>query len=158
MEAAGIPLRREGHKDHPGKRHLRPGRFTFAFVREPLSWWASFWAFRREHQMYGHRADEWLPLPFPAYLEKVLEVSSGHYSDLCFGIMGPEPLDYVGRYENLVEDLIHALRLADQPFRPEAIRSLPPVNVSNEIAAECPEPLVKRLRVAEKRVYERFYP
>lgn len=43
-------------------------------------------------------------------------------------------LDFIGRYESLVEDLIRALRMAGETFDPALLRSVPPANVSSRLS------------------------
>jgi len=139
-----------------------PEKFKFAFVRHPVSLYRSYWQFkmttgwdaRNELDMACHSQD------FQEFIRKVLELYPGVYGRSLNDFVG-EPgheIEFVGRYENLVEDLIRALHLAGEQFDEAAIRNLPPYNVSdkkNAPAIYSPE-LEAAVRDAEKSVMERF--
>jgi hypothetical protein len=143
------------------------GRFTFAFVREPLSWYGSWWQFRRmedpSHRMKAFfnlfPPDRFVNLPFEQFVAGCVDWVPGYVSRLYRGYVGPPeaPIDFVGRFERLADDLVLALRTAGQDFDEEALRSFPPVNVSAPMPA-CSQEVRERLMVAEREAYERFYP
>ena len=167
FQMTGIQVQPESGQTphHPPLSELdRRGRFTFAFVREPLSWYGSFWQFRNYHLLHkdpahaGHPCDPFVGLDFPDFIEKVVEhlpgFLSGHYAQFV-GRIGQE-IDFIGRYENLEDDLVFALRTADQDFKEETVRSLPPINVTAP-HPDCPQETRLRLMQSESRAYERFY-
>jgi hypothetical protein len=166
MKAAGVELRSEGRR-HAGLNEVeREGRFTFAFVREPLSWYASWWQHCRvvdpSHlfRAFFHAwpPDHFINLPFEQYVAGCANWSPGFVSELYRRWVGPPeaPIDFVGRYESLADDLVHALRAAGQDFDEEVLRSFRPLNVSAPMP-ECSQEVRELLMVAEREVYERFY-
>ena len=140
-------------------------RFTFAFVRHPCSWYQSFWSWKMRT---GWQMDK----PFDAccrsdtftgFLEQCLEhLPHGMVSTMYekFLDKGP-PIDYIGRYENLIDDLILALSCAGEEFSEQAIRAMPPENQAyrlpewRERCRYTPE-LLERVQEADKRAIERF--
>ncbi len=111
-------------------------KFTFAFVRNPLDWYPSYWAFRQTH---GWPKGELTPCRsnnFEQFMWNVIWRFPGYLSNLYTRYLGPLPgvLNFVGRREILGEDLITALTLAGEQFDLDAIRSTPPANVG----ADCP--------------------
>jgi hypothetical protein len=171
MKAAGIRQERIGDMHHLGKDEVDlQGRFAFAFVREPLSWYGSAWNFRR--RIWKEKAtetpeleipeaefpDEWFAMDFPDFLDKVINDRPGYLSRYYEHFVGPpnSPIDFIGRYENLVEDVVSALTLAGQEFDEEALRAFPAVNTTGPLPT-CPIEVRDRLIAAELPAYERFY-
>jgi hypothetical protein len=66
----------------------------------------------------------------------------------------------VGRYEDLVDDLIHVLTVLDQTFEVDILHKLDPVNVSRKSCGEpvwAPE-LKLQMLALEAPAIRRFYP
>jgi len=139
-----------------------PDRFRFAFVRHPVALYRSYWQFK---MTYG-----WDPLNgldmecqsdrFAVFIRNVLDRYPGAYSQGLIDYVG-EPdaeIEFVGKYENLVEDLITALQSAGEEFDENVIRALAPVNVSDKtrFPAEYTQQLEKEVRKSESMVIERF--
>lgn len=125
-----------------GSDHLRwweaPGRglFTVAFVRHPLSWWQSFWRYHRgpaRGYVVSQRVCQhcWSD-DFPDFIHKVTQRFPGEYGLLLDNFLGQAgvAVDFLGRQEHLVDDLLLALRLAGEPHDAAAIRAVAAANVS----------------------------
>jgi hypothetical protein len=159
MKAAGIEFEPIGVYGHHARYDVDIGdRFAFGFVREPLSWHGSIWNFRRKEGFSGY-LDPWISLDFPDFLGQVIEHQPGHLSMYYTSFVGPpdDEIDFIGRYENLVDDLVEGLRLAGEDFDEQALRALPPLNVSSS-QPHCPPELRERMIRAELDAYRRFYP
>jgi hypothetical protein len=170
MKAAGIQLQEEGDRHKYLRLVSRKDRFTFAFVRDPLSWYGSWWQHcrlldpARRAQAFFVRwpADQFVNLPFDQYVEASAVRWPGFITRLFRRYVGsPEmPIEFAGQYERLADDLVLALRMAEQNFDEEALRAFPPVNVSAampRLTQERSAQLTNRLIEAEPEVYERFY-
>ncbi|HTU77757.1 MAG TPA: hypothetical protein VMF09_03260 [Solirubrobacteraceae bacterium] len=140
------------------------GRMSVAFVRHPLDWWRSYW---------GHRMRAgWAPdseldatvadADFNAFVLRVLDRHPGHFTETVRSFVGlPEPeVDFVGRYERLVEDTARALALGGERFRASALRAHPPENVNDytRFPARYRPDVAARLAHAERETIERYYP
>lgn len=158
MRKAGVELELEGDK-----HTIVPadGRFTLAFVREPVSWYGSWWG-------HCHVIDRtWLESELDLPRHKHLNLSFDEYlkkqerflTDFYESFIGPpeNPIDFIGHYENLVEDLIRGLHEANVNFDEEVIRSFPPLYQSGN-KEPCSAEARERIRGLESEVYERFYP
>ena len=97
---------------------------------------------------------------FKTFVLNVLE----HYPSFCTHVyeqyVGPpdDPIEFVGKQENLVEDLITALRSAGEDFNESLIRAFPPQNVSDQTRfnATYTSELERRVREAESAAIERY--
>lgn len=149
--------------DHvPAWRSPHPERFTLAFVRHPLPWWRSFWRFHKgpaRRYIVDHEicATCWAE-DYATFVERLLTRFPGHYGRLVERVLGPigDRVDFVGRHEHLLDDLLLALRLAGQPHNADAIRAVPAANVSAPLPAALPADLESALLAAEQPLVRRF--
>lgn len=118
----------------PGLVNTR-GYFTFAFVRNPISYYKSYWSYKMrtgwENQFdNAYRADD-----FPTFVSNVLEGMPGWVSKLYTKFLGPNGdwVDFVGKQETLRDDLISALRLAEEDFYESGIYATDPMNKSSHL-------------------------
>jgi len=163
--------------EYLGKRALflrtRPRPFTFCFVRHPLAWYESFYAYKSQPKIAWEldgdfeNLHRWHPnavlnglgqnRSFTEFVEAVLEKHPGYVSSL-FAHYTFHPVDFVGRQECLREDLIRALELQGLKFDPEAVRASRKVNESNEHRERStwdPD-LRARVLAAERGALQRF--
>ena len=179
MEAAGVKFRAVHTMGGPHPFNLkwahatpetvrqswRPGRFSFCFVRQPVAWYRSYWAFRSRK---GARRDENFPADglwsddFDQFVNNLLDAYPGGFVTQLYqyytGVDGTK-VDYIGTQESLVDGLAEALHLAGQDFDEAALRSERPCNRSpGKLKRLCkldPETLI-RVRDAEGWI-QRFY-
>lgn len=110
------------------------GKFTFAFVRNPWDWYRSLWGYRmktgwRTEDLFDScRSDD-----FEEFMWKALQRFPGYLGYRFRDFVGPGLglLDFVGKQENLAEDLITALKLAGEEFDETKILSTPPQSASD---------------------------
>jgi hypothetical protein len=167
MRVAGVECRpaknrfggeRFGHLNY---LEVPADRFRFGFVRKPAEWYLSFWCHRHTYQDWQPEGtmelDDLARGPFPQFIERVTTELPGYLERLYEHYLGPRgEIEFVGRYENLREDLIHALSRAGD-YDLDAVRQLEPVNTSRRLAELTPE-LSELVLEAERGVTERFYP
>jgi hypothetical protein len=116
--------------------------FRFCFVRHPLHWYESSWRYM-EGKKWNHwgrqaAAHDWHPSSplnglgdpdFNQFLRNVIRVRPGYVTEL-YSRYTEEGIEFIGRQEDLVEGLIHVLRLLNVSFDEQIIRNLGPENVS----------------------------
>jgi len=148
--------------------------FKFCFVRHPYKWIESFYKFQEEKNWpdwggLGSRwskfgNSDWHPtsflhnLPhssFNEFLESVLETRPGFVHELYSWYTG-RGIDYIGKQENLSEDLIEAFQIAGLSFDADKIRNLDRVNVSKKQPLDPDPDLVRRFHLAEFPTLLRF--
>lgn len=144
----------------------REGRFSFCFVRRPVPWYTSYWAFRSRK---GARRDENFPADglwsddFDQFVNNLLDAHPGGFvSALYQYYTGPDcsGVDFVGRQESLADDLVRALTLAGESFDEEALRATGRCNRSpGKLKKLCVLSDATRARVAEceRWILETFY-
>jgi hypothetical protein len=165
----------------PGGQHAiaaTEGRFVFTFVRHPLTWYASFWNFRRgtaarpggsaeerlreDARQAAEPIDECLvdergsPRDFVAFVEACVARHPGSLSQKYE--LYAQAAHFVGRQESLVDDLLTALGRAGVAFDAESIRRTRNVNEADpRFPAVYPAKLAVRLLASEAAAVERFY-
>ena len=144
------------------------GRFQFAFVRHPLSLYQSFWRYKMTEGWDMHNALESKVArnTFAGFVEAMLTEEPGWLSKKyrSYTTVGtrkdPQDIDFIGKQEHLVEDLITALTLAGEEFDPAIIRNHPPVNVTRKKRSEkdyaLSSELQKKFRKIEAEAFERY--
>jgi hypothetical protein len=131
---------------------LRPklkGLKTFAFVRNPVTWYQSRWScnYNRFFFMNPHEhPNPGVKLPviaiktkkeyddFNVYISRVLKQQPRCFVRQMKRYLGEDYgwLDYVGKFENLQEDLVTALTMFGEEFDPEVIRATKAINESDD--------------------------
>lgn len=139
-----------------------PGPFRFGFARDPATWYRSYWVHKKRREDYPAVPDRFdqavrASTDFPSFVEAVTSYVPHYVSDLYEYFLGPPgAIEYVGRQENLVEDLVAALKLAGVEFDPDALRAVPPVNEGTEDMPEITPELRQMIVTSERRAYDRF--
>ncbi|MDP7069668.1 MAG: hypothetical protein QF815_04005 [Candidatus Peribacteraceae bacterium] len=144
IKRSGIPYTEIGNRhDNLDRLGSVPDRFTFAFVRNPLTWYQSQWSYKMKHgwQTSGNFNGAWLDSRcasdrFDVFIRNCIEhFPKGVVSQIYHKYLGEDQIiiDYVGRQENAAEDLIIALRSAGEEFDEESIRLTKDVNVSDPL-------------------------
>jgi Sulfotransferase family len=156
------PIGPDTTRHHPTREEISvTGRFTFAFVREPLSWYGSLYNYRRQKRFNdgSFPGERFLDSEFPDFLAQMVKHHPGFVSTVYESFCGPpqDEIDFIGRYERLTDDLVRALQMAGQEFDEDALRAFPPLNQSMP-TPDCPDRIRLGLLHSERAVYERFYP
>lgn len=99
-------------------------KFNFCFVRHPYTWWPSFWNWSKrdrfsEMEKECPNFDTWIQEYGPFWM--------GHYSKLVQRYIGEDPIfnttgakmHFIGKTENLFQDLKTALALSEEKFSEE---------------------------------------
>jgi hypothetical protein len=133
-------------------KYLAPSQlceeFMFCFVRHPLKWLESYWRFckKLEWKDWGAVRSKtyWHPNAilnglgddnFEAFVWNVLKRRPGYVSEL-FSQYTQAGIDYIGRQENLVDDLLAALDRMNENYDEDFIRNYQRVNVSQTRRSE----------------------
>jgi hypothetical protein len=153
---AGL-VRREVSKKHADIDRLvnywhRKGRtqlppFVFCFVRNPIKWYESYFKYvsqpRVNWKTWGTTPSGtvgWHPCnmlnecksdDFNEFVRNVVRVRPGYATEL-FGWYTKAPVHFIGKQENLREDLIRALKMRQLPFDEDALRNSPAAGVSDD--------------------------
>lgn len=166
------------HATHPFglfKKHTVPadireedkkGLFAYTFVRHPVSWYKSFFSFRVKGGGQKKMGRDQVPdLRFPLdrywdsnfdkFMKNVLRAfPKGFLTRLYQYYVGE--MDFIGRMENLREDLIRALILAREDFDKDVILNLRRQNTSNS-DFDVDKNLERKILSNERWVMNSFY-
>lgn len=157
-DAQRMQKRHTGLADAP-----RPELFTFTFVRHPLTWYQSYFSYKR---LVGwDDQNEWDLLvrceSFAEFVDRAVTITPGYYSKMLRRYVGSDGIevDFVGRFELLHTDLICALEEAGESFSRERLLAVPPVNQSDyqRFPAVYTRRLEQQLLNVEAEAIERFY-
>lgn len=143
---------------------FRERRLIFCFVRHPLTWYQSYWAFKDGQEKWNRRKPfdrKCRSASFTQFVEGVIKnySSEGYLTGLYREYT--EPCNFVGKFENLTEELVRALRTANEDFQEELIRATAPMNVAYgrpEETESCvyPEELAKRIMDIERSAVMKY--
>lgn len=130
-----------GHVNFPRAHeynNAKNSKTFFLFIRDPLTWYQSYF---RRRMFYG-----WTQSPFDQdcgnvdtfnkFINKIIKSKHyhGYVSKMYRGFIdnyvdkGAGPIK-IGRYENLVEDLVRILKENGEEFDEEEVRNFPPSGV-----------------------------
>lgn len=145
----------------------KDGLFSFCFVRHPVEWYKSFWCYRMLSKTLDLRfpADWCWSGDFDEFVNNVLDAYPvGYVTNLyqCYVGREADQLDFIGKQENLVDDLIKALTLAGEEFDEARLRKERHWNAAasrpkfGKLAVMSDE-THKRIIDAERWIIETFY-
>ena len=142
-------------------RHTAPKDsklLSFCFVRHPIGWYESFWrAVKGRTRGVDKRftlADCWSESFDEFVSNSVDKFPNGFLTQMYGYFMG---VDFVGRQENLREDLIKALTLAGEDFDADMIRTHPAINTEKYNEGELSDKITDKLLKSEEWVIKMFY-
>lgn len=130
-----------------GKRPKKP--FIFCFVRHPFSWYESWFKYMSQSSRQWHdwgnekecRVWRWHPNSvlnglgapdFNQFVRNVVRKRPGYVTEL-YGWYTKPQVDFIGKQENLGEDLIRVLKILDLKFDEDYLRSLPAFGASPKL-------------------------
>jgi hypothetical protein len=144
-------LVRRAVRSRKAQPRLEQGCFRFCFVREPLSWYESYWRFMEsknwDWEAWGHDEDhyQWHPCAmvnslgshdFNEFIHRVNKKRPGFVTEMYGWYVRPG-IGFVGRQEFLRHDLINAFTLMKIDFKADEIMSM---KRSNETPCAVPKP------------------
>ncbi len=115
------------------------GYYSFTFVRDPRSWYQSYWAYRMRTQWRDAKGMDrkCYSTNFQEFIANCVEHYSGYVSNMYRVHVGADGsnVNFIGKQEHLMEDLLHVLNEAGEEYAEESIRAVPPVNEAAQLSA-----------------------
>lgn len=148
------------HHTPPGEiLPVVPDRYSFTFVRQPVTWWRSLWSHSAatDWPSYGEPFQPVIGCglgdSYESFMTRVLNDCPGQYSRIVEHYT--EGIRHVGRFEHLESDLAEILARAGEPPLPAG---LVPVNVGQytDLAVSTPE-IDREILRTEDQVVSMFY-
>jgi hypothetical protein len=123
--------------------------FKFCFVRNPFQWYESYWRYacgvnwkcftlnKESKQALPRR--NWHPNyilheckndDFNVFMENILQRYPGYVTSMFSLYTPPQEIDFIGKTESLIDDLIYVLKKLDIKFDDNKIRNIPKINES----------------------------
>jgi len=122
--------------------------FRFCFVRHPLKWYESWWKFnmQKEWKEWGRQnsAKFWHvnsilnglgDADFNQFVRNVIQARPGYVSELYFAFTKPG-ISFIGRTENLRDDLKYVLDTLGLPYNAALLHQKPKANISQAAPTE----------------------
>lgn len=130
-----------------------------AFVRNPITWYRSYWAYRMEkgwrpqYPLDEHCASE----DFETFVRKAVSVLPGALGNIYRSYAGPPQaqIDFIGRQERLAQDFARFLRAIGEEFDESVLMRGPAVNATTT-RPDFPEELEELITLSEWETMERF--
>jgi hypothetical protein len=136
----------------PQDKSIFDGKYVFCFVRHPLTWYQSHWAFRKRNKNWnqGNRLDEKCQSKyFDKFISNVVKEFPEGYLHWLYGFY-TQHADFIGKVENLQQDLMKALDMAGEEHRIDDLASVTPRNVTPvKYTREAKYTLENALRILE---------
>lgn len=143
-------------------------RLIYTFVRHPISWYQSRWAFRVKHGWQPKHPLDYncASNDFHRFLNNVLRFKPDGWCTFLYDeYIKNEPgmVKFVGRTEHLVDDFLKVMKLANHQIDEDQVRSLPRVNDSNmdnkgaKYWAPYSQELYNRVNAVEASVIQEYY-
>lgn len=117
--------------------------FVFCFVRQPLTWYESWWKYmvKMKWKDWGRINSKryWHPNAvlnglgsddFNQFVKNVICTKPGYVSEL-YGSYTQPGINFIGKTENIVDDLIKVLQFLELDYNEDFIRTYKKVNVSH---------------------------
>lgn len=155
---------------------LQRYRFTFAFVRHPVSWVESIWKFIQSRKypwrpfkkslhgrwhpwdiLLSYEADEFLD-----WIHNIIRNEPGLFTRMTEWFVGPPDsrlIDFIGRYDTLHADICTALTLARLPDPPSLadVQAMEPVSPRPGVV-EWQIDSLNAFKQSERVLIKRFWP
>ena len=158
-------------REHSIPDNIQPrdkdGRLSFCFVRNPISWYKSFWCYRKQTNILEMKfhADRCWDDVFERFVVNMLEqFPNGFVTELYKLYVGEDlsKVDMIGTQENLTNDLVKFLYAAGEDFDEDILRGMRKFNVSHgkrKYSQYCSmsKPTINWLLDTEKWITETFY-
>ena len=174
-----VKQKSECYYDRPHYGHLflsqmeeEPEKFTFAFVRNPVTWWESFYTWNKKDGDSRFTSVEKQTADVNEWMRDYGQFWLGLYAKIVKRYLGEDPLfpttnkiDYIGKMENLEQDFATALRLGNITHNKTCLDTIlnktiemPPSHRNcqdyNHILSDENKQLILQ---AEKEIVDRFY-
>ncbi|TQJ01071.1 Tfp pilus assembly protein PilF [Amycolatopsis cihanbeyliensis] len=148
-------------RDHDFLEYYDRARYRYigAFVRNPIEWYRSYWAYRMEggwrprYPLDEHcQSDD-----FETFVRKAVSILPGALGNIYRSYVGPPgaEVDFIGRQERLEEDVLRFLRLVGEKVDESALRAGTRINATGT-RPDYPEELKELITVSEWDTMERF--
>jgi hypothetical protein len=139
--------------------HGRTASYIATFVRNPVTWYRSYWAYRIERGWRLHfdldrecRHENFrdfirnVTLKMPGFLTRMFERYTGPDSD---------PIDFIGKLETLADDVVRLLTIRQEKFDESALRS---TDVRNATSVRPPltSETIDLICIAEQEMLTRY--
>lgn len=143
------------------------GRLSICFVRNPITWYRSFWAFRIKTKSYDpdFPCDLLMDNNYENFINNVLDAyPNGFVTQLYKYYVGEDlsEINFIGKQETLMDDFVEALTLSGQEFDEKRLRGLKRLRVAGsdpklDDVTRLKSATIDKIMNAEEWVFNTFY-
>lgn len=133
-------------------------KFWYCFVRHPINWLASLWIHNLTYGVTDNLISPLICNNFSGFLEKLNETYSDGFCDFYLDEY-ISACNFIGKMENISEDLVRAMFLGEETFDSNLARSRPINEASiNELvlAAKAPMSILKETMTTNQEFCKKF--
>jgi len=120
---------------HTGYYYKWQNGFSFSFIRNPFDWYKSLFKFNKETKTVS----QWNKCDINSFVSEVIGDGHSLYEMSKYFFGNNYEISFIGKYENLCEDLIEALNFAVQTRTEKKIRRFSEVFINSTENIECDE-------------------
>jgi len=131
---------------------------SFAFIRNPIAWYKSIWKYKSQGgwtDVYVKYKDK----DFNVFMKNIMDISPGFLTRMYKEFDG---VDYLGKQENLENDLISILETLGEEVDYDIVGKVKPLNTSDypvdKRLCEYDPKILERMKKLEKWIFEKYYP
>lgn len=144
-------------KDVPETK--KKGKLSFAFVRNPLTWYQSYWKYKARNNSWDPHSPIDRACGNTDFSGFVRKTAKEYPEGLLTGILKLfDPIDFWGKIENLVEDLGSALEKAGETYDPRYRTMIEHINSSDSHEVDLGPEELETIKKQENWVFKKFYP
>lgn len=130
-------------------------RISFAFVRNPVTWYQSFWKYKDKSRWDEPHA-RYSDTSFNGFMKKIMNISPGFLTDTYKEF---KDVDFMGKQENLKEDLLTFLIATGEDVRrSDLIEKTPPMNTTPNSKCLYDPEVLEDMKELEKWIFKKYYP
>ena len=144
-------------QDHTFPMRVTSDYYKFCFVRHPLTWYKSFFNYRNSRKWQSVKRmelDNYSCGDFNVFIKRVCKYTNGFLTSLFKKYT--QDVDFVGKQENLVDDLVTALKSAGETFDEGKLRGTQRLNLSDSESLTYDVKLEQRLQHLEIGAIEEY--
>lgn len=137
------------------KKNVVKDLFSFAFVRNPITWYQSFWKYKN-NSTWDEPYVKYGSSDFNEFMTKIMLITPGFLTQMYREF---DKVSYMGRLENLRSDLRAILDSLGENYSDSLIFEAPSLGASStKVNIEYDPKILKKMKKLERWIFKKYYP